>query len=93
VSTKVNGENRETGAKVLKGAPKFLRRAEGGATVAGRQTSAGCARAENRDYLAGRVCGRSWADLLCTLLLCVLRVSQHPLVHLEGWMISGQVFC
>jgi hypothetical protein len=43
--------------KVLQGAPQFLGRAERAATVAGRQTSAGCGRAESRDYLPARVCG------------------------------------
>jgi hypothetical protein len=43
--------------RVLNGAPQFVGR------HSGRQTSAGCGRAESPDFRAARFCGRSRADL------------------------------
>jgi hypothetical protein len=47
---------------VPNGAPKSVHRPE--ESYSGRQTSAGCGRAERRDFLPATFCGRSRADLL-----------------------------
>jgi len=61
----------------------------GKGSYSGRHTSAGSGQAESWDFLSASVCGQ----IYFARFFCVCKVSQHPLVHLEGWMTSGQVFC
>jgi hypothetical protein len=56
VSTQVNGEIRERLGRSAKRSAAVRGQAGRGATVA-RQTSAGCGRAERRDFLPVRFCG------------------------------------
>ncbi len=56
MSTQVNGEIRERLGRSAKRSAAVRGQAGRGATVA-RQTSAGCGRAERRDFLPVRFCG------------------------------------
>jgi hypothetical protein len=69
--------------RVLNGAPQSW--AGGKGSSSGRQTSAGCGRAERRDFPPSRFCGRSRADLLLERKSAALLPScARPTIYPEG---------